>query len=139
MQACHGEARFPWAADRGGVEPRSSKTTGSVFVVVDLWCFAVAARCSGEGKDRGRVAVHSDVEPKGVKGLRRTLCEGGSRIPAVQSIRASRRVASVPQSPAHQSPSIILRKECARVPHAVQCRSCSAEIGCGPVEQDTCH
>ena len=99
----------------------------------------MVVRCSSECEDQSRVAVHPDVESTGFKRLRRTQCEGGSRIAAVQSIRSSRKVASVLQSPAHQSPSIILRKECARVLRAVQCRSCSAEIGCGPVEQDTCH
>ena len=59
----------------------------------------MAARCSDECEDHGRVAVHPDVESMGVKRLRRTQCEGGPRIAAIQSIRASRRVASVLQSP----------------------------------------
>ena len=59
----------------------------------------MAVRCSGECEDHGRVAVHPDVESRGFKRLRRTQCEGGSRSPAVQNIRASRRAALVPQSP----------------------------------------
>ena len=78
MQACHGEVWFPWAADCGGIEPRSSKTTESV---------------------RHPVAVHPDFESRGgSRGCVRTQCDGGSRIAAVQNIRASRRVVLVPQS-----------------------------------------
>ena len=95
---------------------------------------AVAVRCSSEREDHSRVAVHPDVESRGFKRLRRTQCDGGSRIAAVQNIRASRRVALVPQSLVDPQFSA---RQCARVPRAVQYKSRSAEIGCGTVEQDT--
>ena len=63
------------------------------------WSICDVVKHARECEDHGRVAVHADVESKGFKRLRRTQCEGGSRTPAVQNIRASRRVASVPQSP----------------------------------------
>ena len=44
-------------------------------------------------------AVDPDVESKGFKRFRRPQCEGGSRNATVQSIRASRRVVLLPQSP----------------------------------------
>ena len=55
---------------------------------------AMSVRCSSERDD-----LHPDVASKGFKRLRRTQCEGGSGIAAVQSIRASRRVVLVPQIP----------------------------------------
>ena len=58
----------------------------------------MAVRCSHECEDHFRVAVHPDVESRGFKRLCRTQCEGGSRSPAVQNIRASRRLVLVPQS-----------------------------------------
>ena len=83
MQVCHGEVWFPWAADWGGIEPRTSKTTESVrhpgdeplvrcgrFAVLSSTSddeAAVAVRCSSEREDHSRVAVHPDLDSRGVE------------------------------------------------------------------------
>ena len=77
------------------------------FVVVDLRCCQAPAMMRrlwlSDVRLNVRITAESqcipDVESRGFKRLRRTQCDGGSRIAAVQNLRASRRVALVPQSP----------------------------------------
>ena len=84
MQACHGEVWFLWAADWGGITPRTSRRRSQFDTQLDssdsdeplVRCGrfavlsstsddeAVAVRCSSEREDHSRVAVHPDVESR---------------------------------------------------------------------------
>ena len=158
MQACHGEVWFPWAADWGGIEPRTSQTMESVWHPVgqqrqrwacgSLWsvCGVVKFQrwwsgCGCQmfewtwGSSQSRSASRCWVE--GVQEVaphpvwRRFSDRSSSEFARIEEV-------GLGASESWQHTTVDLQygvRQCAWVLCAVQNRS--AEISCGAVKQDT--